>query len=88
MKIEFVSMYPKDGYDEIMTVRMIPSWYERLDVIGKPAEEQWVRYCGSGHQWWEETTDKRADAWTSATLHDFWNDELNKRLERKNCCGF
>lgn len=87
MKIEFGSMYPKDNYDEIMTVHMVPRWYEKLDLIDKPLEQKTVRYWGSGHQWWEEGTDKRADSWTSAILHDFWNDELNKRLERKNCRG-
>jgi hypothetical protein len=85
MKIEFVSMHPKDNYDEIMTVRMIPRWYETFDIIDKPKEEKYVIYWGSGHQWWEQHTDIRADAWTSSILHDFWNDELNKRLERKNC---
>ena len=85
MKIEFVSMYPKDNYDEIITVNAIPRWYEKLDIISKPAEETSIRYWGSGHQWWEEASDKRADAWTSAILYDFWSEEINKRLERKNC---
>ena len=85
MKIEFGSMYPKDNYDEIMTVHMVPRWYEKLDIIDKPAEQRTVRYWGSGHQWWEEGTDKRADDWTSAILYDFWTAEINKRLERKNC---
>lgn len=85
MKIEFVRMTPKDGFDEFMTVRMIPRWYEKLDILDKPLEERYVIFWGSGHQWWEQNTDKRADDWTSATLYDFWNDELNKRLERKNC---
>jgi hypothetical protein len=87
MKIEFGSMYPKDDYDEIMTVHMVPRWYEKMDLFDKPAEARTVRYWGSGHQWWEEATDRRADSWTSAILHDFWNDELNKRLERKTCRG-
>lgn len=85
MKIEFMSMYPKDGYDEVMTVNMVPRWYEALDIFDKPREATTVRYWGSGHQWWEEATDRRADGWTSSILYGFWNDELNKRLERKNC---
>lgn len=85
MKIEFLSMRPKDDYDEIMTVRMIPRWYERLDILDKSAEETYAMFWGSGHQWWDCKTDMRADGWTSATLYDFWRDELNKRLERKNC---
>ncbi|NIQ14677.1 MAG: hypothetical protein GTO02_09845 [Candidatus Dadabacteria bacterium] len=85
MKVEFVSMYPKDDYDEVLTVRMTPRWYETLDVFDKPLEDKWVIYWGSGHQWWERATDKRADSWTSSILHDLWRNELNKRLERKNC---
>lgn len=87
MKIEFSSMYPKDDFDEILTVYMKPRWYECLDIIDKPKEEKCVTYWGSGHQWWELDTDMRADGWTSSILYDLWRDELNKRLERKTCCG-
>ncbi len=87
MKCEFVSMYPKDNVDEVITVRMTPRWYETLDIFDKPKEEAWLRYWGSGHTWYEEKSDMRADGWTSNMLYDFWRDELNKRLERKNCRG-
>jgi hypothetical protein len=76
-------MYPKDNYDEYLTVCMMPRWYEKLDLFDKAKEEKFVRFWGSGHQWWETETDKRADSWLSGTLYEFWRNESNKRLERK-----
>jgi hypothetical protein len=85
MKYEFASMYPKDNFDEILTVIAKPSWYNfNVEDFNYPGEST-LTFVGSGSTWWDQKTDRRADGWLSSILHDMWNDELNKRLERKNC---
>jgi hypothetical protein len=80
MEYKLVRMYPKDNFDEFLTVEMSPSRYN-WPYQGSTYQ----MFYGSGSTWWESGTDRRVDDWTSSILHDIWNDELNKRLERKNC---
>lgn len=79
MKYEILSMTPKDGFDVILRVALTPDWYN----LG--GTSSYASYYGSGTTWWESSTDRRVDGWTSGTLHDLWNDQLNKELEKKNC---
>lgn len=82
MKYEVISMSPKDSFDEVATVAVMPRWYEKIDLFSKPKEEYTARYYGSGHQWWEVGTDKRADVWVSDALYEYWRDEMNRRVSK------
>lgn len=84
MKYEFVSMHPKDKIDEIITVNCLPSWYDITEDFAYQ-ESKTASFVGSGTQWWDQKTDKRADSWLSSILHNMWNNALNKRLEKANC---
>lgn len=77
MKYKVLYITQKNKVDIQITLTETPDWY---DVY---SQEKHSTYWGSGHTWYEESTDKRVDSWKSNALYEIWCEEMNRRTEKK-----
>ena len=76
MKYKFVSMYPGEGSDSVITMLATPNWLEKqLGVRSKT-----VRYYGSGQDWREGGEDGPCCGWLASDwLYEIWNGQWDRQ---------
>jgi hypothetical protein len=77
MKYNKASIMPKNKVDVQIILSETPDWYNVY------SQEKYSTYWGSGHTWYEESTDKRVDSWKSNDLYEIWCEEINGKAEKK-----
>ena len=78
MKYKFVSMYPGEGFDSVITLLATPNWLEKQ--LGKRTKT--VRYYGSGMDWREGGEDGPRCGWLASDwLYGIWNDHWDGQRE-------
>ena len=76
MKYRFVSMFPGEGADSVITLHATPNWLE--EQCGVRAKT--IRYYGSGQDWREGDEDGPPCGWlASDRLYEIWNDHWDCR---------
>jgi hypothetical protein len=76
MKYRFVSIYPADGFDSVITFYATPNWLERQWGV----RARTVRYYGSGRNWREEGEDGPRCGWLASDwLHEIWNEHWDSQ---------